>query len=228
MLVYKATNIITNKSYIGKTIRTLSHAKARHKSRAHRDWKIGCESKFYNSIRYHGWDAFVWEVMYIGTTDEDIQEKERLYINDLDTLHNGYNSTPGGDGGAGKTLSDSHKEKLAIASTGSNNPCYGLFGADHPAFGNKHTETAIEKIKLGLTGVPKTEEHKRKLSEAKKRISRFSQSDYEEMIKLRHEGFTYANIASRFNTSGAVIYKIFKRETTSDMRQSTPSSETLA
>lgn len=228
MLVYKATNTLTGMCYVGKTVRTISHAKARHKSRALKKWKNGCESKFYNAIRKYEWDSFVWEVLYIGSSDFDIQEKERYYINELDTLDNGYNLTPGGDGGAGKTLSVEHKRKLSEAFAGSNNACYGLFGEAHPAFGYMHTEETRSKISLSHVGKPKSEAHKRKLSEAKKRISRFSQEDRLKMVQMRLDGQTYAAIAEHFDAKAAVVYKIIKKNTTSDMRQSTPSSETLA
>lgn len=228
MIVYKAVNKVTEKVYVGKTVRNLSHAKARHKSRAFRAWKTGCESKFYTAIRKYGWEEFEWSILYNGTSDEDIQEKERYYINELDTLNSGYNLTPGGDGGAGKTLSVTHKAKLSEASTGSNNNCYGLYGADHPAYGNVHTEETKAKIRQANLGKAKTEEHKRKLSEAKKRISRFSQEDRDKMVQLRLDGLTFADIAGQFDASASVVYKIVKKETTSDMRQSTPSSETLA
>lgn len=228
MIVYKATNTVTQYAYIGKTVRTLSHAKARHKSRATKTWKHGCESKLYNAIRKYGWEAFEWDVLYNGFSDADIQEKERYYIHELDTLHNGYNLTPGGDGGAGKKLSSAHRKKLAEAFTGSKNRCYGLLGKEHPAFGNVHTEEAKAKISAAHIGKHKTEDHKRKLSEAKKRISRFSQEDRYTMVQMRLNGLTYADIAKHFDATASVVFKIVKKETTSDMRQSTPSSETLA
>lgn len=218
MLVYKATNTANGKVYVGKTVRSLSHAKARHKNRAFKAWKHGCESKFYNAIRKYGWDAFEWETLYKGTDDIDIQEKEKLYILELDALTSGYNSTPGGDGGAGKTLSDKHKEKLSYAIAGEKNFCFGKFGPDHPAYGNVHSEATKEAISKAHKGRQKSEEHRQKLSAAKKRISRFTQEDYDKMVQLRSEGLTYKDIGVKFNTSGAVVFKILKREATSNMR----------
>ena len=218
MLVYRATNTVNSKEYVGKTVRSLSHAKSRHKNRAFKAWKHGCESKFYNAIRKYGWEAFEWQVLYEGQTDQEIQEKERQFIEALDTLVSGYNSTPGGDGGAGKVLSERHKEKLSDAITGERNHCYGKFGADHPAYGNTHSEATKEAIRKAHTGKPKSEEHRHKLSVAKKRISRFTQADYDEMVRLRSEGLTYKAIGDKFCASGSVVYKILKREATSNMR----------
>ena len=44
MLIYKATNIITKKCYIGQTVKP-------HK---HRAYKENTNTKFYNSIRKYG------------------------------------------------------------------------------------------------------------------------------------------------------------------------------
>ena len=63
-----------------------------------------------------------------------------------------------------------------------------------------------------------SEEHRQKLSESKKRISRFTQDDYDKMVQLRSEGLDYKSIGTLFDAHGSVISKILKREATSNMR----------
>ena len=80
MIVYKATNTQNGKIYVGKSVRPLHHAKARHHQRAKFAWKYGTFSRFYNAIRKYGFEAFEWGVIYQGTSDADIQEAERRFI----------------------------------------------------------------------------------------------------------------------------------------------------
>ena len=169
MIVYVARNRNNGKVYVGKTVRDLSHAKARHHQRAKFIWKYGVFSRFYTAIRKHGFDAFEWEVVYKGRSDPEIQEKEReliAYLKATDKAF-GYNMTPGGDGGAGKKLTAEHIGKLREAFSKSGNPQYGKFGASHPAFGRSHSEEAKAKIGAAHKGVPKSPEARKKISETR-------------------------------------------------------------
>lgn len=95
--IYKATNIINGKSYIGFDACWPTRQKD-HK-------RIYCKknNKFYAAIRKHGWDNFKWEVLY-QSVDKEYTHKvmEEYFIRDhntyCDTGH-GYNMSFGGDGG---------------------------------------------------------------------------------------------------------------------------------
>lgn len=212
MIVYTATNAINGKVYVGKTIRTLSHAKARHKQRATKAWKHGCESRFYTAIRKYGFEAFSFEIIYRGVSDEDIQAKEREYIQLLNSMDNavGYNMTPGGDGGAGKVLSEAHRAKLSTCFAGDKNPCYGKFGDKHPAAGHKKTAAGIQNIRNAQLGVPKTDQQRLKLSEARKRGSRWSETDRADMSKMRESGMTFAQIADLYDANPGTVFGIIQ------------------
>lgn len=98
MLIYKATNPLTNKSYIGQTVKTLSQRAAEHKHKAL------CENdtsnKFHNAIRKYGYDIFEWSILEESETwDYDtLDEREKYYIELYDSVNNGYNTLYGGQG----------------------------------------------------------------------------------------------------------------------------------
>ena len=207
MIVYKATNKLNGKIYIGKTIRKLSHAKARHFNRA----KLGFDTYFYNAIRKYGCDCFEWEIIYTGTSDIDICNKEIALIKSYDSRNPsiGYNMTNGGDGASGILVKESTRQLRSINSSGSNNSCYGLYGVNHPAYGNKHSDTTKEKLSIIFKDKPKTEEHKLNLSKAKLALSNYSYELRVNAYNLRLQGFTYQKIADELNiSSSAVAYKI--------------------
>ena len=173
MIVYKATNTVNGKVYIGKTVRSLSHAKARHHQRTKFIWKYGVFSRFYSAMRKHGLDAFEWEVIYSGISDADIQEAERRFISEYGATDPkiGYNMTPGGDGGAGKKLSASQIAQIKERFSGSGNPMAGRFGKDHPAYGHRKTEEQKKRISLAHKGKKLSDEQRKALSEARKDCS---------------------------------------------------------
>lgn len=207
MIVYKATNKINGKIYIGKTIRKLSHAKARHFNRA----KLGFDTYFYNAIRKYGFDSFEWEVIYNGTSDIDICNKEVELIKYFNSRSQdiGYNMTDGGDGSSGIIVKESTKKLMSINSLGIKNSCYGLHGTNHPAYGNKHSQEVKDKISKTFKDKPKTEEHKSNLSKAKLMLSHYSYELRVKAFELRLQGLTYQKIADELNiSSSAVAYKI--------------------
>lgn len=121
-IIYKATNIINNKVYIGKTKHSLEIRKFRHFKAFQRKNQ---RSLFYNSICKYGWDNFTWEIVEtVPLTLLNAKEKE--YIKQYGTL----NIAKGGDGG--DTISKHPqrdkifklRSKKYITPKGKNNPCY--------------------------------------------------------------------------------------------------------
>lgn len=95
MLIYGYKNLITNKWYIGKT-----QAQEGKRYRTHIDNVAkGKHSKFYNSVRKHGWNNFKYNVLYRETNKDKLKLLERRTIRKYDSYRNGYNATKGGDGG---------------------------------------------------------------------------------------------------------------------------------
>lgn len=95
-LIYKVTNKVNKKIYIGQTVSTLTRRKSDHIRRAFSD---KCDNTyFYKAILKYGVDMFEWEVL-CECMDDDLNSLERYYIevfNSTDpTL--GYNTLPGGN-----------------------------------------------------------------------------------------------------------------------------------
>ena len=105
MIIYKVTNLITGKCYIGKTSQTLESRKARHLKSVRR----GDSTKFYNSIRKYGIDNFIWEIIDSTDNMQSLNELETKHILENDSFRSGYNMTLGGDGG--DTISSKSEEE---------------------------------------------------------------------------------------------------------------------
>ena len=65
---------------------------------------------------------------------------------------------------------DGYRESREGLFAGKNNPQYGKYGADHPAYGNKHTKETKEKIANAHKGKIVSQETRDKLSETRIRI----------------------------------------------------------
>ena len=87
------------KYYVGQTIGTMEQ-RAKKDGRGYHWADPNYNTKFANSIRKWGWDAFEGRVLE-EVYEEDLNELEKLYIEQFDSYKNGYNSTLGGDGTRG-------------------------------------------------------------------------------------------------------------------------------
>lgn len=112
LIIYKATNLINNKIYIGQTINTLEYRKHQH----FRESK--CEKRknnyFHNAISKYGCDNFTFEEIDVANTQEELDEKERFWIKHYNTTDKtkGYNLDSGGRGGGAK--SEETKRKIGL------------------------------------------------------------------------------------------------------------------
>lgn len=120
-IIYRITNIVNSKFYIGKTTKTIQERFKRH-CYNHKDQN----TYLYKSMRKHGIDKFIVDI--IEETDFDsLNEREIHWIK---TLQPHYNMTSGGEGG---DTSSSPNFKLYVSRrdvSGSNNPMYGRSRSD--------------------------------------------------------------------------------------------------
>jgi len=87
-VIYKATNTLTNQVYIGKTAYTLRRRSLGHR----RDAKRGSQTKFHKALMEFGLDVFHWEIIDVFLTHQQSRQKERFWINKLNSIKEGYNS----------------------------------------------------------------------------------------------------------------------------------------
>jgi group I intron endonuclease len=92
-VIYKATNQVNNKVYIGQA-RDLDARKKSHKYNA-RHKQHGA---FYAAIRKHGWDVFTWEILQPVNSQDEANEAERYWIAFYRSTERsfGYNILQGG------------------------------------------------------------------------------------------------------------------------------------
>lgn len=92
--IYKITNILNDKSYIGQSI-NIYQRWAEHKYIATHKIERFKNNKFYNAIKKYGLENFSFDILE-ETSIEKLDEKERFWINYYNSFYNGYNSTLGG------------------------------------------------------------------------------------------------------------------------------------
>lgn len=114
--VYKITNKVTGKIYIGITNQG-SGARYRH------HWyesRIGEPSPIHRSMNKYGEDNFTLEIIDFADTYEELKEKEKYYIKEYDSMNRekGYNLTEGGDGTFGRMHSEETKDKIRQKAVG--------------------------------------------------------------------------------------------------------------
>ena len=110
MIIYKATNLINNKTYIGQTVLDLNTRRRQHEN----SYKYKSCYAFSRAIKKYGKENFKWEVIDTATTIEELNEKESYYIEFYKSLtsQNGYNLKGGGDN---SFLTEEVKQKISKA-----------------------------------------------------------------------------------------------------------------
>lgn len=128
--IYKITNLINNKVYIGKTKNSID---IRFKQHLYEIDKLKTKSLLHDAIKKYGVDNFKVEEIDSATCLQELNDKERFYINKYNSRNPklGYNICIGGEGGPGGPMFLGHKHsletraKMSLDRKGEKNANYG-------------------------------------------------------------------------------------------------------
>lgn len=165
--IYKITNKINNKCYIGQAQDIKTRFK-NHRSNAFCKNPKNSNNlpKLYNAFRKYGLDNFKFDIISNDIENFQLDFFEKLYICLYNSTQNGYNITSGGNTQLGLKRSEETKRKISKAKQGT-----------------LTSEKAREMAKM-LTGIKRTQETKDKISKAITGIKR-SQETKDKLSKLR-------------------------------------------
>lgn len=121
--IYKITNKVNGKSYIGQTRYTVEFRWRQHQHKKDNVY-------FHNAIHKYGAESFTVETLE-ECDIEILNEREIYYIAKYNTFENGYNLTIGGDGNRTLLLDDKYEEIKTLYLSGfSSNKIATLFKVD--------------------------------------------------------------------------------------------------
>ena len=156
MIVYKVTNLINGKIYIGQTIHPLNDRKARHIYSSNN--KNGFY--FHSALRKYGTDNFSWKVIRMCDSIESLNDWEQYYIKKFNSIgEGGYNLQSGGKNFK-RTAED--KEKMSKEMKRIWEKSYNTMGM----VGKKHSKTAKEKQSKARKGKIVSGETRKKIGNA--------------------------------------------------------------
>jgi hypothetical protein len=119
--IYKTTNTLNGKTYIGK-----------HQTTNLDDGYIGSGKYLLNAVNKHGAENFTKEILFVFDNEAEMNAKEaELVTADFVLLESNYNLCVGGHGGFGyinSTLTDSQKRKRAVAGGLATHAKHGAIG----------------------------------------------------------------------------------------------------
>jgi len=139
-IIYKITNLINNKIYIGQTVQ-----EGGFDSRYHGNILNTHNIHLKRSILKYGNENFEIEKEFdVGYSQTELDNKEIYWINTYNTLDNryGYNKKEGGNNGK---LTEETKIKIRLAVQGKQR------GKLHHMYGKKHSQETIDKIKISTS-----------------------------------------------------------------------------
>jgi group I intron endonuclease len=206
LIIYKVTNKITEKIYIGKTANKFNKRRNQHK---HSALNGNSNTYFHKAIRKYGWDNFEWEIIEECGNNDFLCEREVYWINFYNTMNNekGYNLTNGGEGLVGFNPNEESRKKMSNSHKGV-----------------KLSEEHRKAIGEGQKGRVISEETRKKIGDAQRGKSRdvkgeihpnskLSEDDVVKIKELLLKRESQRKIAKMFGVTRNVITSIQKGKT---------------
>lgn len=179
MIIYKITNNINGKIYIGQTTRSLEERLSEHKRKR--------KPLISKALRKYGIENFSIEIIYEASTIDELNKKEFEFIRKYNCITpNGYNQCEGGGNTIGYNHTKEAKERMSKAKskiyTGENNPMYG----------KHHSDEAKKKMSEKRKNRKLTDEWKKKIGDScKKKVINIDTGEIFNSIK---EAAEYYNL----------------------------------
>lgn len=186
-VIYKITNNLNGKVYIGQTVQPLRDRWYRHCGNYGSTNENNMAIK--RAIKKYGKKNFTIEE--IESCDyNDLDEKERFWINYYNSYNEGYNSTLGGQGGAKlqkllpvkDKVIEQYNKGLSLREVGKH------FNVDH----------ATVRLLLQREGI----------ALRKVRTYKFTQSERERIVKMVNNGVSRKEIVNEFQISKAYLSQL--------------------
>lgn len=145
--IYKLTNEINGKFYIGFTCKAVAKRIQEHVYHSRRKTPI---QHFHRAIRKYGISKFFLKILEIGENEEyGLKVVEPMYIACLSPE---YNKTDGGEGTIGMKFSPEHRKKLSEARKGRSPWNKGMIGLPGPNKGKTFSTEHRNRLSLAHLG----------------------------------------------------------------------------
>lgn len=187
--IYKVTNKINGKIYIGQTIQTVKERWYRHCSKSGIS-KAELGTHFKRAILKYGKENFSLETIEACDSSQ-LDEREKFYISYYDSYKNGYNSTIGGQDGS-KPFKTSKEDEDQIISLYE-------YGFSLREIGR---EFCLDKATVKGVLV------RRNITLRTTKTYKFSQSDRENILEDIASGISRKEIMNKYNISKSYLSQL--------------------
>lgn len=195
MIIYKTTNLVNGKYYVGKDEKNNPEY-------------LGSGLLLKKAIKKYGRENFRKDILETCVDRKELNERETYWIKELEAIDKGYNIALGGSGG--DTYTNNPKLQEIVEK---------LSGENNHFFGKKHTDESKDKIGETKVGKPAwnsgktnvySKKTKEKMSKArdgytKEKHPRFIEINKDELVKILNETNSLRKTAEALNVSVGCI-----------------------
>jgi len=172
MIIYKATNKINGKRYIGRTIKSLNTRISSHLGDALAN-KYNIH--FHSALRKYGADGFDWDIIAECDDIDELNRLEIFFIGQYDTYNSGYNMTLGGEGISGWNHTEESNKKNSESHKGEKSSWWG----------KRHSEETKKKLSKGKKGENNPNYNKHPTKETREKMSKANKGEKNSMYGKR-------------------------------------------
>lgn len=191
--IYKITNKVNNKVYIGQTVQTLKERFQKHCQNANNNDKTHKNMAIVKAIKKYGKENFIIELIEEVRT-EDLDNREKYWISYYNSYENGYNCTKGGQNGATRKYKLSWIEENEVIE------------AKYLGFSIKEIEEAYGIDRTSVHNIFKR--HNLKMPNRRSLSDRINKEDF---IKYLKTNPTLKQIENKFHICRCSIYNYLKK-----------------